>query len=224
MVHNVKGVLFDFNGTMVFDSPQHKKAWDVFSKKYRGIDISEEEMEQMHGRTNKTIIELLLKDSVSDEENEQLSKDKEALYREICTNLKDDYHLVEGLEEVLDELKARNIPMTICSASIKENIEFFIQRFQLGRWFCIDNIIYDDGTHANKISMFQDGAKAIQVPVEECLIIEDSLSGIKYAHAVHAANIIAITSLDKIEEYQELAGVNQVITDYRSFDMSIFKE
>ncbi|MEG0275296.1 MAG: HAD family phosphatase, partial [Longicatena sp.] len=61
MVHNVKGVLFDFNGTMVFDSPQHKKAWGVFSKKYRGIDISEEEMEQMHGRTNKTIIELLLK-------------------------------------------------------------------------------------------------------------------------------------------------------------------
>ena len=28
---NKKGLLFDFNGTMFFDSEKHKKAWDVFS-------------------------------------------------------------------------------------------------------------------------------------------------------------------------------------------------
>ena len=36
---NKKGLLFDFNGTMFFDSEKHKEAWDVFSQKYRGCPI-----------------------------------------------------------------------------------------------------------------------------------------------------------------------------------------
>ena len=222
MANKVKGILFDFNGTMVFDGPEHKKAWSVFSQKYRGKPISDDEINHMHGRTNKNIIELLLKNQVNAKENAQLSKDKEALYREICKSEGDAYHLVDGLEALLNELKDRNIPMTICSASIKENIDFFIERFQLSRWFDIDKIVYDDGTHTNKITMFQNGASAIQVPIEECLIIEDSLSGIQFAHAVHAAQIIAITSEDKFDEYKNLPGVTHTIANYHMFDMSIF--
>ena len=40
--------------------------------------------------------------------------------REIC------YKMVEGLSDYLDYLKAKNIPFTIASASIKENMDFFV--------------------------------------------------------------------------------------------------
>ena len=53
---NKKGLLFDFNGTMFFDSEKHKKAWDVFSQKYRGCPISDYELDHTHGKTNKKII------------------------------------------------------------------------------------------------------------------------------------------------------------------------
>ena len=59
---NKKGLLFDFNGTMFFDSEKHKEAWDVFSQKYRGCPISDYELDHTHGKTNKKIIELLLGD------------------------------------------------------------------------------------------------------------------------------------------------------------------
>ena len=150
---NKKGLLFDFNGTMFFDSEKHKEAWDVFSQKYRGCPISDYELDHTHGKTNKKIIELLLGD-MRDEESEKLSKAKEALYRECCINDPKMFHLVDGLEDVLDNLKELQIPMTICSASIKDNIDFFISSFHLDRWFDIDKIIYDDGTHVDKISMF----------------------------------------------------------------------
>ena len=39
--------------------------------------------------------------------------------------------------------------MTICSASIKDNIDFFISSFHLDRWFDVDKIMYDDGIHLN---------------------------------------------------------------------------
>ena len=45
----MKGILFDFNGTMFFDSIKHKEAWNAFSLKYRNKALSDEEMDHMHG-------------------------------------------------------------------------------------------------------------------------------------------------------------------------------
>ena len=219
----IKGILFDFNGTMFFDGPMHKKAWNTFSLKYRNKPITDDELDHMHGQTNKRIIEMLMGDYLSEEESKNLSLSKEALYREVCRNDPATFHLVDGLEEVLDTLKQRHIPMTICSASIKDNIDFFISSFHLDRWFDVDKIVYDDGLHTNKITMFQDGASRIDVPIEECLVFEDSLSGIDFAYRCHVAKIIAITTLDKVAEYKQLPGVNTVIQDFMKFDYSLLK-
>lgn len=211
----IKGILFDFNGTMVFDGPMHKEAWNDFSLTYRKKPISDQELEHMHGQTNKEIIKMLLGDSVDEKRSEQLSKAKEALYRK-CSQLDPNYHLVDGLETFLNVLKEKNIPMTICSASIKDNIDFFIEYFQLTRWFRKEDIVYDDGTHLNKITMFQKGANNIHVPLNECLVFEDSLSGISFAQQCHVQRIIAITTPEKIEEYKKLNGVDEIIFDFNN--------
>lgn len=38
-------ILFDFNGTMVFDGRYHEEAWQEFSKMVRGTPFSKEEMQ-----------------------------------------------------------------------------------------------------------------------------------------------------------------------------------
>lgn len=223
MTQQIKAILFDFNGTMFFDGPKHKEAWNVFSLTYRKKPITDEELDHMNGQTNKKIIELLMGTTLSDAESTQLSKDKEALYRECCRKDPLQFHLVEGLESLLDELSKKHIPMTICSASIKENIDFFIDSFHLDRWFDPSCIIYDDGTHTDKVSMFHDGAHLLQTPIEECLIFEDSYSGISCAHKAGAGSIIVITSPEKEEEYKALPGVDSVIFNYTGFDTSTLK-
>lgn len=217
-----KGLLFDFNGTMFFDSPKHKMAWDVFSKKYRGIPIRDEEMDHMHGQTNKAIISILLGE-MSEEKSKQLSEDKEALYRDICRQQPETFHLVPGLTTLLDTLKTMGIPMTICSASIKANIDFFVESFHLDQWFEIDKIVFDDGLHKDKVAMFTDGANRIGVALDQCMVIEDSLSGIAFAHQCHVGQIVAITEPEKTEAYKKLAGVDRVIHDYHHFDLSFFQ-
>ena len=218
---NKKGLLFDFNGTMFFDSEKHKEAWNVFSQKYRGCPITDYELDHSHGQTNKRIIELLL-GSMSDEKSEELSKAKEALYRECCINDPGMFHLVTGLEDLLDKLKSMQVPMTICSASIKDNIDFFIDSFHLDRWFDTSKIIYDDGTHTDKISMFHDGADAIHTPLKDCMIIEDSLSGLDFAYRCHPGTIVAITTPERVKEYEQIPGVDKIIYDYTKFDTSFF--
>ena len=39
-----KGIIFDFNGTLYWDSAKHKQAWRAFSKILRGTEFSDEEM------------------------------------------------------------------------------------------------------------------------------------------------------------------------------------
>lgn len=209
-----KAILFDFNGTMVFDDREHKQAWDHFSMKYRGKPVASEEMEQAHGRPNKQIIQLILGD-MSEAESEKLSSEKEAMYREVCRKEGADYHLVFGLEKLLEEAKQQGILMTIASASIKPNIDFFVEHFQLERFFDPENIVYDDGTHADKTTMYQKAAQAIGVKLEDCLIFEDSLSGIRSAIKCNPAKLIAVSGSNKALDYQAFPQVKQVILDYR---------
>lgn len=213
-----KAILFDFNGTMVFDDKEHKQAWDHFSMKYRGKPVASEEMEQAHGRPNKQIIQLILGD-MSESESEKLSSEKEAMYREVCRREGKDYHLVFGLEELLEEAKQQGILMTIASASIKPNIDFFVEHFQLDRFFDPAKIVYDDGTHADKTTMYQKAAQAIGVKLEDCLIFEDSLSGIQSAIKCNPAKLIAVSGSNKSLNYQSFPQVKQVIFDYRKHSL-----
>jgi len=57
----IKGVIFDFNGTLFFDSDKHESAWKKISSEIRGYPLSDEEIaSKIHGRINKTILEYLL--------------------------------------------------------------------------------------------------------------------------------------------------------------------
>ena len=53
----IKGVLFDFNGTMLFDSELQEDVWRKFLKNKINRKISNEEIHKyIHGGNNKTVL------------------------------------------------------------------------------------------------------------------------------------------------------------------------
>lgn len=210
----MKGIIFDFNGTMVFDEPYHNKAWKHFSKVLRGYEMSDQEIREcVHGKVNEAII-AYLKPGLSISENKKMSLEKEAVYRNLCKEDKN-YHLVDGLENLLDKLKEKHVPVNIASASIKKNIDFFVDVFHLSRWFDIENIRYDDGSYIDKCQMFKDAASAIGTSIEECIVFEDSISGIASAKKAGAKMIIAVAdNEEKWLRYQNYDGISKVIKNY----------
>lgn len=216
-----KGILFDFNGTMFWDSHYHELAWNAMSEKLRGQPMSHEELtSKMHGRNNKQVLEMIFGRPIDDEYSYQLSLEKEANYRQMCLEHLESFQLAPGLIDLLNELKAHKIPMNIASASIKPNIDFFVEHFQLANWFDPAKIVYDDGSHENKISMFKTAAELIGIPIEEAIIVEDSVSGIQFGKAVHAT-IIALGDESKDETFKAL-GVDGIIRDFTEFDRHYF--
>lgn len=220
-----KGIIFDFNGTLFFDSEKHLEAWREFSKRVRPYAFTDDEMrEYMFGRTNEDIIAYLIGRKPEPELVEKLGKEKEAVYREMC---KKDYKntvLAPGAIEFLDYLKENNIPMTIATMSEKDNVDFYIEEFQLERWFDIDKIVYADGTLPGKPApdIYIKASKILNLDPKECIVVEDAVSGIESARGAGIGKIIAIASMESIEIYKNIPAVSQIIKNFDEIDKDIF--
>ena len=221
MTEAYKGVIFDFNGTLFFDNDKHILAWGEISKILRGRGITEEELlEHFNGVPNQKIVSYLLGREGTREELVKYSELKEEFYRKFCLEDQEKFHLVDGVVEFFEYLKEQKIPFTIASASIKANIDFFVKEFELAKWISPNDIVYDDGTYENKVSMFLDAAEKLKVDIKECMIVEDSVSGICSGNAAGCSNIVVVDSSNRAEEYKDLPGVVKVIKDFSGMDLN----
>ena len=216
-----KGIIFDFNGTLFFDSKMHLEAWREFSAKLRGNPFSDEEMrEHMFGRTNKDIIKYAIGEEPSEELVKTLSEEKESLYRDNCRKLGAKCSLAPYAIEFLDFLKKKNIPRTIATMSDKNNVDFFIEHFKLYKWFDIENIVYDNGKIKGKPApdIYLQAAKNIKTLPKDCIVIEDAVSGIQAAANAKIGKIIAIASMESTELYKNMPEVDLIIRDFKDLD------
>ena len=222
----MKGIIFDFNGTLHWDSQLHYDAWREYSKILRGVEFTNEEMrDKMFGHTNEDIIEYAIGEKPSKEMVEKYGKEKEALYRKRCLIDRDNFKLAPGAIEFLDYLKENNIPRTIATMSEWDNVEFYIKEFQLEKWFDIDKIVYSDGNIPGKPApdIFKIAANKINLAPKDCVVIEDAIAGIKSAQGAGIGKIIAIASLEPIEFYKKIKNIDGIIKDFYEFDKSIFE-
>ena len=222
----MKGIIFDFNGTLYWDSQLHYDAWREFSKIIRGVEFTDEEMrDKMFGHTNEDIIEYAIGKKPTKEMVEKYGKEKEALYRKRCLLDPENFKLAPGAIEFLDYLKENNIPRTIATMSEWDNVEFYIKEFHLENWFDLDKIVYSDGTIPGKPApdIFQIAAKKINLKPQDCVVVEDAIAGIKSAQSAGIGKVIAIASLEPIEFYEKINGIETIIKDFYEFDKSIFK-
>lgn len=219
------GIIFDFNGTLFFDSDKHEEAWRIFSKKLRGNSLNDEELQNlMHGRTNKSLIEYLLGNPIDDEKLFQLSEEKEQIYREMCIKDKINFKLAPGAIDLLDYLKEKQIPYTIATASGKTNLLFYMETLNLNKWFNLNKIVFDDGSILGKPEpdIYLKAAAKIGIKAEKCIVVEDAISGIESAYRANIGKIIAIAPKSKHNDLKKLKGVDSVISDFNEFDRNIF--
>lgn len=221
----MNGIIFDFNGTLFWDSQLHYDAWRIFSKKLRGYEFTDDEMRKyMFGRTNRDIIEYCTGTVPSDEEVEKLAFEKESLYRNQCLKDKEHFKLASGAIEFLDWLKDNNIPRTIATMSEWQNVEFYIKEFNLEKWFDLDKIVYSDGKIKGKPDpeIYEIACKKIGLSPKQCIVIEDAISGIESAYRANIGKVIAIASLESHSLYEPYKYLYQIIDNFDEIDKSIF--
>lgn len=213
----IKGILFDFNGTMFYDGQIQETSWRSYLKSKIGREVTEKEFQEyVHGRNADDTLQYFLNRKLSKTEIEQIAEEKEVTYRELCLKDKDRFKLAEGLEEFLDYLKKNNIPCTIATASGIKNVRFFFEHLNLAKWFDINKVVYDDGTIKGKPEpeIYLRAAEKIKIPIKECMVFEDAKSGIIAADRAGACKVIGVCSSICKKDMSGINGVDKIIENY----------
>lgn len=192
----LEGVIFDFNGTLFWDSDKNERAWRVFAKKYTGRDVPGEAFERLHGVPNGPTIAYLLGRELPDDEVRALAMEKEAIYYEACLNDPGGMCLAPGAEPMLDEMKRLAIPCAIATSADIENVNFYFEHLGLERWFARGRVVYSDGTRRGKPApdCFLEAARRLALAPARLAVVEDSSIGIEAARAAGVGRLIGIAS------------------------------
>jgi HAD superfamily hydrolase (TIGR01509 family) len=218
----VKGIIFDFNGTLFWDGEIQENAWRTFASNLAGREITDEEFKlHFHGRTNKDTLEYITGKTLTQEEVDKLAQGKEEIYRELCKKDPTKFVLAPGVEKFLDHLKSKNVPFTIATASEINNVTFFIEELKLDRWFDKTKIVYDDGTFKGKPEpdIYLKAASAIGISPTDCIVFEDAKSGVLSATNAGVPTIYAIVPSGRQNHFE---NNNNVIVIHSFEDKNLY--
>jgi len=207
MLNNL-GVIFDMDGVIMDNNTYHEAAWRDFCEKH-GIRLTDEELhEHVFGRVAKDTLEFIFKKELKSEAIDRFVEEKEIIYRSIYRH---QIRPLDGLIKLLDDLKINNIPMAMATSAPPGNVLFTFSYLPIESYF--NHLL-----NASHISRGKPDPeiyiKAIQylaLPPENCVVFEDSISGVRAALGA-GAKVIGVSTT---HEAGELKGVIKVIPDFK---------
>jgi HAD superfamily hydrolase (TIGR01509 family) len=213
-----KGLVFDFNGTIVWDTPHHNRAFDIFLQKHGIVLTDEEKSVKIYGKTNPDIMRGVFDRALTDDEVDVFSTEKETIYQQLIVN---ELQFAPGAEDLFNHLKSKNIPFTIATSADIFNVDFYYREMQLDRWFDRSKVVYNDGTLRGKPApdIFLRAAEKLQLSPSELIIFEDSKAGIKAAENAGAGKIYIV---DSIQDHELKIFGHEMITHFNQVDLTLF--
>lgn len=210
----MQAIIFDMDGTMVDNMMVHHRAWQRKLADL-GLEMELEEVHQrIHGK-NEEILERLFGNRFSAEEFKRIAWEKENTYRrQFISELK----LIEGLAEFLPKIQAKGIPMGIGTAAPLENVNFVLDNiYGLRNYF--QNVVHSGMVSRGKPDpqVFQLVAQGLGVPLEECLIFEDSPTGVETARRA-GCQVVVVTTTHAPAEFAQFPNVLRFIDNYQYLD------
>ncbi len=173
-MHQFKGIIFDIDGTLTSTNDLIFASFNFITKKYLGKTFSDEEILKWFGPTE----DVILKEFCGDD----YEKAREEYYKFYSDNhfMADIY---PGIKEILDELKANGVLLSIYTGKGKEAATITLKKLNIYKYF--DLIITGDEVKEHKpspegIEIFLD---KFNLKKDEVIMIGDSPSDIKAAHS-----------------------------------------
>jgi beta-phosphoglucomutase len=203
-LHPGIGLIFDMDGVLVDSNPVHREAWVVFNRRF-GVETTDSMHERMYGKRNDEIIRDFFGQNLDADEVLLRGADKERLYREmIGGNLES--ILVPGLRPFLDAY--RDVPMAVATNAEPANVDFLLDEAGLRPYFRA----VVDGHQVENPKPYPDiylrAAKLLEIAPANCIVFEDSFSGVAAALAA-GMRVIGVSTT-----HVNLPGVSLTIDNF----------
>lgn len=211
-----EAVIFDFDGVILDSEPIHyETCCSVFGA--LGIELSYTEfMVHYLGLADKEMFPKLLHDkgfNFSADEIKQLIQQKENAYTHIIRS-REYLPLIADFEQFIFKIASTVKKIAICSGSSRNEIIAVLSKVRQGKLQAyFSTIVTAEDVAVGKPSPegYLLTAKRLQVSPSRCLVIEDTLHGVKAAKAAGMQVIGLMTTYDR----QEFLIADRVISGFR---------
>lgn len=207
-------VIFDMDGVIVHTNPYHAQAFSAFFKKYALTFDEADFAEHMYGKHNSYIMSHFFGRTIIGEELKHLEEEKEALFREIY---KDRVKAIAGFENFLDQLIKADLSCGVATSAPRANLDLIAEPLHLRKYMKSLLASEDVLQHKPNPEVYLKSAKNLGVPPTNCLVFEDSFSGVTAAKNAGARVVGVLSSHSK----SELPTCNHYIYDYHEITTEI---
>ncbi|MGO4883404.1 MAG: HAD family hydrolase [Bryobacteraceae bacterium] len=199
------GMALDMDGVIVNSNPWHVRAWQQYNRGF-GID-AEALAERMYGRRNDEIVRDFFGAQLTPEEIAAHGAAKEALYRQMLgASLAE--ALVPGVREFLARHAAQ--PVALATNAEPSNVDFILNGGGLRGYFRV----LVDGHQVTRPKpdpeIYLRAAELLRVEPRNCIVFEDSYSGVEAARAA-GTRIVGVRTTHAV-----LPGADLEIDDFHS--------
>lgn len=203
-------VIFDMDGVICHTNPYHSRAFRSFFAK-RDLHPTDEEFAQhMFGKSNSYILKHFLQREIVGDEFLQMEDEKEGLFREIYGPV------VEPIKDFfifIRDLKDNNVKTAVATSAPRANLDLIAGKLDLPNYMESFMASEDVTKHKPDPQVYLTSAERLGVKPEDCVVFEDSFSGV--SAAINAGmRVVGVLSShtkeelppcdDYIENYQEM--------------------
>ncbi len=217
-----KAVIFDFNGTLFWDSEINFEAWKRVVKIWFDREYSIDEYFILNGRTTKETLFILFDRDLSDIEVEEYSLQKANEYFKIMKEREESISLAPGVTTFIENLKNRGINVAIATSATTEYMNEYDKYFKLHKYFDKQFIIANDGNYKSKpdSEIYIKAIETLNVSHSNVVVFEDTKSGILSAYNAKVNKVFAINSpLSAVESVRNLNETHSVLPDFHNINI-----
>ncbi len=208
-----KGVIFDLDGVLVDTSRFHLQSWYDLADR-EGYAMSDEFFYETFGMQNAGVIPRLAGRELPPEVIQEHSDWKEARYRELIAG---QLKLLEGVQELLEDLRRNDFKLAIGSSTPRVNLEFMLANTGVERFFDAYATSEDVSRSKPAPDTFLAAARKMGLTPGQCVVIEDSIPGVRSGKAAGMI-VVAVTNTRKAEELSEADRIVNSLVELNAAD------
>lgn len=207
-----QAVIFDMDGVICHTNPYHTKAYQTFLAKRDLYPTEEEFVQHMYGKNNRYILNHFLGREIVGQEFIDLENEKEEIFREMYTN---EIFPIAGFIEFLESLKAAGFKTGVATSAPQSNLDLIMK--SLGFKSKMESILASENVKEHKPhpEVYLQSAQNLSVPPENCVVFEDSFSGV--SAAINAG--MKVVGVLSSHAQEELPPCQLYIKDYHTISV-----
>lgn len=200
-------VIFDMDGVICHTNPYHSLAFREFFAIRDLAPTDEEFAEHMFGKSNSYILSHFFKRPVSGDELLELEQEKESLFRKIY-----EPHIepITGILEFIAALEHHQVKLGVATSAPYANLDLILDKVHIREKLGSIMASEDVKKHKPDPEVYLTSAVNLGISPEQCLVFEDSFSGVSAALNAGMRVVGVLTS----HTQEELPPCNLYINDY----------